>query len=223
MINPIQTVLSQYANSPIIMQLLADWNEDLDPRSLLANFVTNVWNISTATGYGLDMWGRRVGAVRSIQLPDPAVTYFGFAEGDGQPFGQQSFYDGAFATTPTDLDDDDYRTLLLAKALANISDCSAPIINLILYNLFLAPGRPYEGLKAYVVDEGGMEIQYYFEFLPSTLDIAIMTQARVFQRPVGVLGYIIYTNPATCFGFAGSGCQPFGQGTFETYAEEIVN
>ena len=216
MINPIDVVLSQYANSPVIMSLLADWNVDVDPRPNLQDFITKVWNISTAEGYGLDMWGRRVGVSRTIYVPDTGVTYFGFSEaGDAQPFGQAPFYDGYFAVTPVLLADVDYRTLLLAKALANISNCSASVINLILYNLFLAPGRPYEGLKAYVIDKGNMEMQYYFGFVLTPTDLAILLDAGVIQRPVGVLSFVLDIDLATCFGFAGTGLQPFGQGTFE--------
>ena len=215
MIDPKQTIASQYANSPVILQLLADWNVDIDPRSNLNDFVTKVWNISTAEGYGLDMWGRRVGVTRVISVPDPSVTYFGFSEGGGyQPFGQAPFYDGYQASIQTDLSDDDYRTLLLAKALANISNCSAPVINLILYNLFLAPGRPYEGRKAYVIDVGNMEMQYFFGFVLTLTDLAMLINSGAIQRPVGVLSFILTIDPDHCFGFAGTGLQPFGQGTF---------
>lgn len=215
MINLIETIASQYANSPVIMQLLADWNVDIDPRSLLQDFITKVWNISTAEGYGLDMWGRRVGVTRTISVPDVSVTYFGFSEGGGyQPFGQAPFYDGYQTTTQVDLSDDDYRTLLLAKALANISNCSAPVINLILYNLFLAPGRHYEGRKAYVIDIGNMEMQYYFGFVLTSEDLAMLINSGAIQRPVGVLSFILTIDPDHCFGFAGTGLQPFGQGTF---------
>jgi hypothetical protein len=223
MINPIQAIASQYANSPIIMQILADWNDDIDPRSNLQDFITKVWNISTAEGYGLDMWGRRVGVSRAIDVPDPSVTYFGFSEGGGyQPFDQAPFYDGYFVSVPFDLSDDDYRTLLLAKALSNINDCSAPVINLILYNLFLAPGRPYAGLKAYVIDIGNMEMQYFFGFVLTDTDLAILTTSGALQRPVGVLSYILTIDTATCFGFAGTGLQPFGQGTFGATIKHTV-
>ena len=215
MIDPKQTIISQYANSSVILQLLADWNIDIDPRPNLQDFITKVWNISTAEGYGLDMWGRRVGVTRTISVPDLTVTYFGFSEGGGyQPFGQAPFYDGYQASTQVDLSDDDYRTLLLAKALANISNCSAPVINLILYNLFLAPGRPYEGRKAYVIDVGSMEMQYFFGFVLSPTDLALLINSGAIQRPVGVLSFILSIDPNHCFGFAGTGLQPFGQGTF---------
>ena len=215
MINPIETVASQYSNSSVIMQLLADWNVDIDPRSNLQDFITKVWNISTAEGYGLDVWGRRVGVSRVISVPDSSTAYFGFSEGGGyQPFGQAPFYDGYQASIQIDLSDDDYRTLLLAKALANISNCSAPVINLILYNLFLAPGRPYAGLKAYAIDVGGMEMNYYFGFLLTSTDLAILVNSGALQRPVGVLAHIVAIDADHCFGFAGTGLQPFGQGTF---------
>jgi len=220
MISPLAPNISQYANSPRMLQLMEDWNSDLDPRSLLANFIANIYNLNTAVGYGLDMWGRRVGVSRVLSIPNPTATYFGFSEGGGyQPFGQAPFYSGTFATIQVTLSDADYRVLIGAKSLSNISACSAPIINKILYELFLAPGRPYAGSRAYCLDLGGMSIEYYFIFELTQLDISILKNSGALQRPAGVQARLFALDASTCFGFAGTGLQPFGQGTFQAVGE----
>src|ERR1043166_4995609 len=68
-----QTVISQYANSPRMMQLLADFYDYIDPVYLDDQFFDLVWNVDTAIGYGLDIWGRIVGVSRVIQVVNDSV------------------------------------------------------------------------------------------------------------------------------------------------------
>ncbi len=70
------TILSQYANSPTITQMLANIQQYLDPTGNIDDFYDDVWNIQTAQGYGLDVWGRIVGVNRILQVSNTA--YFGF-------------------------------------------------------------------------------------------------------------------------------------------------
>ncbi len=91
------TVISQYANSPRLVQLIADFAADVDPTTTLQSFYDLVMNLDTAEGYGLDVWGRIVGINRVFQVANS--DYFGFAEaGDAQPFGDARFngYTDAF-------------------------------------------------------------------------------------------------------------------------------
>jgi hypothetical protein len=55
------TVISQYANSPTIQALLNDFSAWLDPAADLNALYDYVWNIDSAQGFGLDIWGRIVG------------------------------------------------------------------------------------------------------------------------------------------------------------------
>ena len=108
------TIISQFANSPILTTLIGNFFAYIDQTANLDAFYDLIWNIDTAQGVGLDIWGRIVGVNRVLQIAGAA--YFGFAEalpgslswndagppsygpflgfaeaGDGQPFGFGTF------------------------------------------------------------------------------------------------------------------------------------
>lgn len=206
------TIISQYANSPIILALVDFMEEDINPDVDIDAFYDYVWNVMTAQGFGLDIWGRIVNIGRELNIPG-ALTVFGFhttPTESFQPFGQAPFYDGnPPATTVYRLGDDAYRTLILAKAMANISDCSAPSINRILNVLFEGRG------KTYVADTGGMRIRYVFEFQLTPAEWAIVTQSGALARPAAVLAQALTVDAPNTFGFQEAGIyQPFNQGVF---------
>lgn len=175
------TVISQYANSPVILELIANFAEYLDPNANLAEFYRLVFNVDTAEGYGLDVWGRIVGVSRVLNLPVPGV-YFGFSEAlpGSYPFDEAIFYGGATLTSNFALSDTAFRRLILAKALANISDGSIPSINQILINLFSQYGN------CYVVDRNDMSLKYSFGSTLDSVDRAIVTQSGALPKPAGV-------------------------------------
>ena len=70
MINIKETVISQYANSPIICRLISNFNESLDPSKDIKLFYDLFWNLETAQGVGLDFWGRVVGISREVIIDD---------------------------------------------------------------------------------------------------------------------------------------------------------
>lgn len=208
MINVEQTIISQYGNSATITQLIAGMNEHIDPRADIDLFFDYVWNVETAQGFGLDIWGRIVNISRELTIPaDP--DYFGFSDAlpGSFPFGEQPFYDETAVTTQNyRLSDDAYRSLILVKALANISSTNAPSVNRLLQNLFQERGR------VYVNDLGNMQLRYTFEFTLTSYEFAIMTQSHVLPRPAGVNAMIL-TTEVPVFGFA-SDSAPFGQAPF---------
>jgi len=179
------TVISQYANSPRILGLIDLFFAYLDPTPLLNELYNKLWNIDTAEGYGLDVWGRIVGVGRVLQVAQS--RFFGFADAthDFDPWNQSPYYSGQGFTSNYALTDEAYRQLILAKALANITDGSIPALNRILQLLFGAQG------KAYVTDPGGMAMTYTFEFQPTPVQLAILTQSGVFPRPTGVAVSIV--------------------------------
>jgi len=185
--NFLQTVISQYINSPTLMQLIKNFNQYIDPTTNLNNFYNMIFNVDTAQGYGLDCWGRIVGVNRVLQVTQG--LFFGFQEaGSGAylPFNQGQFYTGQPTTSNYALSDDAFRTLIFAKALANISDGSIPSINQILINLFGTMGN------CYVQDNNDMSLTYVFDFTPSAVDQAIIENSGVLPRPTGVSTSIIY-------------------------------
>lgn len=206
MLNVNQTIISQYANSPTINQLIESMNGYIDPRTNMENFYDFVWNVDTAEGFGLDIWGKIVGVVRTFKVTLSGER-FGFDEGlDYQPFNQAPFYNPSDINSVT-LDDTDYRRLIMIKALANISVTTAQSMNKIIRELF--PGR-----VCYVVDTGNMTIRYFFGFTLTPEEYGILTQSGAMPKPAGVKVEIFQIDPDVTFGFAGSDCQPFGEGAF---------
>ena len=179
------TIGSQYANSPTLTQLI--WNNIayLESAGAIDDWFDNVWNIATAQGYGLDVWGRIVGVVRTLQAANS--EFWGYAEAlpGSQPYGQAPFFAGGAVTGNNALSDDSFRTLILAKALANICSGSVPGINQILRNLF--PGRG----NCYVTDGQNMTMTYTFDFDLSPVELAIVGQSGVLPTPCGVVATVV--------------------------------
>ena len=175
-----QTVISQYQNSPILMQLVDNLIPYFDPTVRFNEWYNLVWNIDSAQGYGLDLWGRILGVGRVLHIPIPG-DYFGFDEAtDAFPFDEGIYYGGTTLTENYYLSDDVYRRLLLAKALSNITDGSIPSINRILMALFPDYGN------CYVIDNLDMTMVYRFDQDLSAPDNAIAQQSGVLPKPCGV-------------------------------------
>jgi hypothetical protein len=176
------TIISQYSNSPVITQMIHSFSAAVNPQANIDSFYDNVWNIDTAQGYGLDVWGRIVGVSRNLTLPMTGLY-----------------------TLP----DAYFRTLILVRALANISGCSAPVYNKMLAELF--PGRG----RCYCADLGNMQMLLTFEFILQPIEAAIIRQSGVFQRPSGVGMFLVQVeSKAKRWGFAGTGSGTFADSTF---------
>jgi hypothetical protein len=180
------TVISQYANSPVLLKLIENFAGYIDPTRNIDEFFRLLWNVDTAQGYGLDVWGRIVGVSRVLFLPATGGEFLGFEEaGDAFTLGHAPFFSvGGTLTENFTLSDAAYRRLIFAKALANISDGSIPSINQILINLFSEYGN------CYVVDNNDMTLTYTFGSELSPVDFAIVTQSGVLPRPAGVTATI---------------------------------
>jgi hypothetical protein len=177
--DPQSTIISQYGTAPRLTQMVTDYFNALGARRLVEEFYTKVWNIDTATGWGLDFWGKIVGVGRVLTIT--TGEYLGWAESvDAQPFNQGIFYAGVTESENYPLSDDAYRVLILAKALANITDCTIPGINDILQLLFPDRGN------CYVQDNNDMSLTYVFTFSLSPVEEAIILQSGVLPRPAGV-------------------------------------
>lgn len=207
-----KTVISQYANSPSLLYLLNSINEWIDPSADINLFYRRIWDLKTADGIGLDIWGRIVGIGRVLSVPI-ASDAFGFnTDGlDFQPFGQAPFYVPGQEYENLSLGDEDYRRLIFIKAAANIAACDVKSLNTILKGLFPDRGR------CYVNDYGRMHIRYNFEFELTAVEIAILNIEGIFPRPAGV-GFSFSQIPVGIFfGFSEMGIgdiTPFNEGSF---------
>lgn len=188
------TFLAQYAQSPILTALIQAANDAIDPNADIDNFLSNVWDVYTAQGFGLDIWGRIVNVPRTISIPASQI-YFGFKEAlpDAQPFNQAPFYSGPQGGTLFTLSDDAYRVLILTKALANISSFTAQSMNALLNFMFNGQGSTRG--SCYVLETATpMQINYVFNFALQSWEAAILEQASLMPRPAGV-GVTITVNP----------------------------
>jgi 5-formyltetrahydrofolate cyclo-ligase len=207
-----QTVLSQFQSSPRLMPLLAAIEAWLSPDANYEAFYQNVQNIDTASGYGLDVWGRIVNIPRTVTLI--GIPTFGFGEaGDRVGFGQGPFYEASIGVTQNFvLQDPIYRQLILAKAAYNITSGSTQAINAILMNLFRDRGNAWVtdgrnvmpasfgfgeagdrfgfgqapfGDLLYASLPDNMTLTYVFDFPLADFEKAIV-QSGVLPKPTGV-------------------------------------
>jgi hypothetical protein len=182
------TIISQYANSPTLTTLITDFFQSTELNALVDLLYANEQDLDTAQGYGLDVWGRIVGVVRTINV-GVAGKFLGFVEAGtvtSDPFNQSPFFAGAGSGAQNQsLPDASFRLLILAKALANITNSSIPSINKVLLTLF--PGRG----NAFVTDLGNMTLSYNFNFTLSAVELAIVSQQGVLPKPTGVASSIV--------------------------------
>ena len=177
-------MISQYATSPIIDGIIGSFNAAVDQTQDFDNLYDMVWNVLTAQGYGLDVWGRIVGVSRTLQVPSSASgPTFGFNEpgDDWTGFGQGPFTSGGALTQNVVLSDDQFRPLVLAKAASNICDGSIPAINAILLGLFSGRGA------CWVADGLNMTLTWTFSFALQPIDVAVIENSGVLPNPCGVV------------------------------------
>lgn len=179
-----QTVISQYGNSASLLAIISSFAAAYDQSANIDNFFDDVWNIDTAVGYGLDVWGRIVGVSRVL----PIVTkYLGWDEAgftSADPFNVSPLYSGEPITSNYILSDSAYRQLILAKAAANIWDGSIPGLNAMLRLLF--PGQ-----SAYCTDGQDMTMQYVFGFVLNPVQASIVQSIGILPRSTGVLSSVV--------------------------------
>lgn len=182
-----QTICSQYSASPILLQLIENMNAYVDPAADIDAFYDLIWNVDTAQGYGLDVWGRIVGVSRVLNVPG-TDTFFGFSEAVGtgiDTFGYGVFYTDESLTANFELSDPAFLVLILAKALANICNGSILATNQILLNLF--PGRG----DCYVTSGYDMTMTFTFTFTLTPVEAAIVAQSGILPVPTGVVATVV--------------------------------
>jgi Protein of unknown function (DUF2612) len=217
-----RTLISQYATSPTLVQLITNINTWIDPSFNFNQFYDLVWDLDSALAndstYGLDVWGRIVGVDR--QLDVGVGSYFGFQEaGDRTGYNQSPFYAGQPTTEIYSLTNQVFYTLILAKAASNITNGTIQAINAILRSLFPNRGNCYvtDGANSmagiyFGFQEAGdrtgynqgpfgdamptlpnnMTMVYVFEFPLEPYEVAIVTNSGVLPKPAGVLATASY-------------------------------
>lgn len=199
------TVQSQYAASPRILALAAMYWELMDPADAVNLMIKRMIDPQTAEGYGLDVWGRIVGIRRSLVPADGRYLAYEPPAGDNDE--GDSWNNAPFnpLTAQGLAPDATFRVYVFVKAMLNIGNGSLASLNRYFSLLF-----PDSGIK--VIHPGTMIIR--------VLDYeAALTEADVYALkgidwvPAGV-GWQLWQGEPVCFGFDGSGLQPFDQAPF---------
>ena len=200
------TVQSQYAASPRILALAAQFWDTLNPTSSFDLMIAKMIDPSTAEGYGLDVWGRIVGIKRAL-IP-VARDYLAFApptgvtNPDGDSWNNAPFSpvnSAGYASDPI------YRTYVYVKAMLNIGNGSLADLNRYFSLLY-----PDSGIK--IIHSGTMIIRV-LDFAVRLTAADILALRTLDWVPLGV-GWQLWQGEPDCFGFAGSDLQPFDQAPF---------
>lgn len=222
-IDVLEAIQSQYAASPHMLALLVNKAALADPGKDLMLWYMSIFNPKTARGVGLDIWGRIVGASRTIEIE--YRSWFGFAGTGCAPFysddeswekvpwtEQGTFWRGTPAYITSDLEDEGFRELIFWKASANIASAEAPALNELLQRIF--PGQ-----TAYIVETGVMKIRVVSLFGLTDTQEALFRRYGLLAKGAGV-GVSWLSMPHTVFGFAGTGFAPFNQAPF--WAGQVI-
>lgn len=201
------TIQSQYANSPVLLELIQGYCDAVNQGALIESFKRDVWCVETANSYGLDIWGIILGINRNIRIADPGDTFFGFTDGF-TPFNDAPFYAPNAQFGSYKLSDEAFRFLIKIKIAVNICKATAPEINKILQFIFKDRGD-----VRYIIT-GVMKARYNFDFIMSELERKIVFDLGLLPHPCGVLIEYFEMDSSNLFGFFGTGYQPFNQGTF---------
>ena len=209
-----RTVISDYANSPVLTRLITNLFSYLDQTANFDAFFDFIWNVDTAQDYGLDIWGRIVGVTRVLEIT--VGDWFGFDEAlpGSDVFGQGAFFSGQPLTANFALSDDAFRLLIFVKAAANITNGSIPAINQILLSLFPHRGNAYvtegshagtffgfqESLNSVGFNQASfyagtaiatMTMTYTFAFQLTPVELAIVQNSGVLPKPTGVAASVV--------------------------------
>lgn len=221
-------IQSQYGASPTIKELLNNFRKEIDPETDINKFVSDIMNVETATGYGLDCWARIVGVKREIVIKGTTVDYpvFSFAGSGLYPFNE-----GVFITFDTlsaqgkhlmNLDDANLRNLILYKAMANITDGSMATLNKLAVALFSS----IDFMVTNVVTQGTLSNGDYYNKTPMTIkwvlraNYATNLQSALFAAyaeqatPAGVKYDSAIVSKDPLFGMKSSKLNPFNNGAF---------
>lgn len=207
------TILSQYSASPHILALTEQFARHIDPTDDITLFYDRIFNIDTAQGVGLDIWGRILAMPRTVL--GISADWFGYNESQLQPFSQAPFYNPLKATRNYSISDERYRKMLLFKARANISATSAADIADTMTEVL--------GVAVGVIDNGDMTITIYIPMasISDEEKHTIKTYAKL-MTPAGVGVDIRIFNAKDGFGYDGSEMNNFDNGVFDITESDIM-
>lgn len=202
----------QYTNAKRLTKILQNEIDyfGANVRDFITDWQKDVFNLKTANSFGLDLWGRIMSA------PRPTSSPLNYVVGENNIFYVRNnttnkwnsiYLDESVGSlfvskiseevsySPVMLSDEYYRRCLLAKIYLLYSNASVVDINKYLSYI-------YEGKTVNIIDYYDMNMSVNFGFVPSDIDIIIITSDAFSPRPMGVsFGYDEALFDKTTFGF----------------------
>ena len=162
-------MLSQYANSPKFVKLVEGLKAQINNANTIEEWIRVVYDLKTASGYGLDVWGVILNQGRLLYYTENGVEKSVYLKG-AQTVGGESYTDEQMEGY--------YRMLLFFKAFSYVTNSTLKSFNDLLRFYF-------EDRRVYVQEIGTMAIELVFEFFPTTLE-QIIFASELFPKPTGV-------------------------------------
>ena len=177
-------IQQQYINTNIEI-FLTELSNVIDKHTtlLVSHLTNNVFNLETATGIGLDLWGALLNFPRHLPTPDKTGTInsipFQFYN---RNFYKSQFIDENINFTYMSLDDNSYKKILLCLSTKLTTDCTIPNINVFCEKLFNSFGG-----SSFIRDSENMEfVSYIFRFEMPQWFKYVLDNYDILPRPAGV-------------------------------------
>lgn len=192
----LKAVLWQYDGSPRLQSLLqqkSDWY-GAQQSGFWSDWYRDVFDLNTASEFGLSVWARILGIPLSVDLPPSPLSKPTFGFGDFN----DNFFDSNFsrlADAVQNLTTAQKRLVLKLRYLQLVSRGTVPEVNAFLRDLF-GPGG-----GAYVLDGQDMSMTVVFLFVPDSELQFVLEKFDLLPRPAGVgVNYLIVTRDVFGFG-----------------------
>ena len=179
-------LISQYANSEKILRLANGIRTMFNNAKLISDWYNIVYNLKTAKGFGLDIWGKILNQGRSFkytnQTTGVVTEYYlkGEITVDGTTFSAEEV-------------EELYRKILFMKVISLITNATDKSLNELLQFYF-------DGRRVYVIQYDTMKLRYVFEIAVNKLEKSIFTSGLL-PKPTGVGATFVYLPKNQYFGF----------------------
>lgn len=152
-------------------------NFDTDHQGFWDDWIVDVFDLQTANEFGLNLWSIILGVNIAIS-PDAEAPNSSWGFGANR----KNFNNGNFSSSAGDLvlGLEDARIVLRLRYYQLTSNCNPLDLNLMLADVFGPLGL------AYVLDLGGMQMQYVFEFELPSITRLVLENFDILPRPAAV-------------------------------------
>ena len=179
-------MISQYANSPKFVALVDGLRAMFNNAKLISDWYNIVYNIKTAKGFGLDIWGKILNQGRSFVYVDPDSG----TETEYYLQGELTVDGATFSANEVE---EIYRKVLFMKTISLITNATDKSLNELIQYYF-------NGRRCYVIQYDTMKLRYVFEVPVSNLEKSIFTSGLL-PKPTGVGATFVYLPKNSYFGF----------------------